>query len=64
MSDFKIDDFEILGTEAFHDFDKRDLSTFLEGRPAHWCVCRVGTPLHEYQYTPFLAITGCNRPLR
>ena len=26
MRDFTIDDFKILGTEAFHDFDERDLS--------------------------------------
>ena len=31
MSDFKIDDFEILGTEAFHDFDKRGFDDLKQG---------------------------------
>ena len=31
MSDFKIDDFEILGTEAFHDFDKRGFDDLSQG---------------------------------
>ena len=31
MSDFKIDDFEILGTEAFHDFDKRGFDDLSPG---------------------------------
>ena len=31
MSGFKIDDFEILGTEAFHDFDKRGFDDLSPG---------------------------------